>query len=159
MIRNRSSCSYNSSVATNTQFALGVHMLTLLAGTAPTQLSSEEMAGSARSNPVHVRRVLGTLRAAGLVASKPGARGGWTLQQDPADLTLADVWRVVHGPDQEVLGLREVNPDCPIGRSVQDLLTGIDRAAQQAIADELQQTTIAQLVTRAAAGADLRALA
>jgi Rrf2 family protein len=146
-------------MATNTQFALGVHMLTLLAGSAPATLSSEEMAGSARSNPVHVRRVLGTLREAGLVTSKPGARGGWQLAAQPADITLADVWRVVHGPDQEVLGLREVNPDCPIGRSVQDLLTGIDRAAQRAIADELHRTTIAQLVTQAAAGADLHALA
>ena len=146
-------------MATNTQFALGVHMLTLLAGSAPQTLSSEEMAGSAHSNPVHVRRILGTLRTAGLVRSKPGAKGGWSLRRDPATITLADVWRVVHGPDQEVLGLREVNPDCPIGRSVQDLLTGIDRAAQRAIAHELERTTIAQLVARAAAGADLRALA
>jgi Rrf2 family protein len=146
-------------MATNTQFALGVHMLTLLAGSAPAQLSSEEMAGSANSNPVHVRRVLGTLRAAGLVASKPGARGGWTLLQDPAQITLADVWRVVHGPDQEILGLREANPDCPVGRSIQDLLGGIDRAAQQAITNELQGTTILDLMTQAAAGADLHALA
>lgn len=146
-------------MATNTQFALGVHMLTLLAGSAPSSLSSEEMAGSANSNPVHVRRVLGTLRTAGLVTSKPGARGGWQLAADPADITLADVWRVVHGPDQEVLGLREVNPDCPVGRSVQGLLSDIDKRAQQAIAEELQATTIAHLVTQAAAGADLRALA
>lgn len=146
-------------MATNTQFALGVHMLTLLAGSAPSSLSSEEMAGSANSNPVHVRRVLGTLRTAGLVTSKPGARGGWQLAADPADITLADVWRVVHGPDQEILGLREVNPDCPVGRSVQGLLSDIDRRAQRAIAEELQATTIAHLVTQAAAGADLRALA
>lgn len=146
-------------MATNTQFALGVHMLTLLAGSAPDQLSSEEMAGSANSNPVHVRRVLGTMRTAGLVTSKPGAKGGWQLAIRPEDITLADVWRVVHGPDQEILGLREANPDCPVGRSVQDLLTGIDRAAQEAIAAELRTTTIAQLVTQAAAGADLRALA
>lgn len=144
-------------MATNTQFALGVHMLTLLAGSAPAQLSSEEMAGSANSNPVHVRRVLGGLRAAGLVTSKPGVGGGWLLNADPATITLADVWRVVHGDDQ-ILGLRGAHPDCPVGQSIQTLLVEVDRRAQRAIEDELAATTIAQLVTQAAAGADLRAL-
>jgi Rrf2 family protein len=146
-------------VATNTQFALGAHMLTLLAGHAGESLSSEEMAGSARTNPVHVRRVLGTLRAAGLVTSKPGAKGGWTMTQPPETVTLADVWAAVHGPAHEILGLREVNPDCPVGRSVQSLLTDVDRRAQEAIAEELRATTIAQLVDNAVAGADLAALA
>jgi Rrf2 family protein len=146
-------------VATNTQFALGVHMLTLLAGSAPATLSSEEMAGSANSNPVHVRRVLGGLRTAGLVTSKPGVGGGWQLKADPATITLADVWRVVHGEGQEVLGLRGTHPDCPVGQSIQALLVDVDARAQRAIADELATTTIAQLVTQAAAGADLHALA
>lgn len=145
-------------MATNTQFALGVHMLTLLAGGAPATLSSEEMAGSANSNPVHVRRVLGGLRAAGLVTSKSGVGGGWQLAADPGAITLGDVWRVVHGDDQ-VLGLRGANPDCPVGQSIQALLTDVDRRAQRAIEDELATTTIAQLVAQAAAGADLHALA
>ena len=145
-------------MATNTQFALGVHMLTLLAGSAPATLSSDEMAGSANSNPVHVRRVLGRLRAAGLVTSKPGAGGGWQLSADPATVTLADVWRVVHG-DEPVLGLHGAHPDCPVGQSIQALLADVDRRAQQAITAELAATTIAQLVAEAAAGADLHAVA
>src|SRR3954468_15285025 len=95
---------------TNTQFALGVHLLTLLAGSAPASLASDEMAGSANSNPVHVRRVLGLFREAGLVTSRPGVGGGWLLSVDPATTTLADVWRVVHG-EGNVLGLRSANPD------------------------------------------------
>src|SRR3954447_11479762 len=126
---------------TNTQFALGVHMLTLLAGSAPASLSSEEMAGSAGSNAVHVRRVLGGLREAGLVTSRPGVGGGWQLVADPQTTTLADVWRVVHG-DGNVLGLRSADPRCPIGRSIQASLAAIDRQAAQAVADELQATTI-----------------
>ncbi|WCB92353.1 hypothetical protein DSM104299_01046 [Baekduia alba] len=118
------------------------------------------MAGSARSNPVHVRRVLGGLRAAGLVTSKPGVGGGWQLTADPATTTLADVWRVVHGEDQEILGLRGTHPDCP-GRPVDPGPPGRRRSAraQQAISAELAATTIAQLVAQAVAGADLHALA
>jgi Rrf2 family protein len=143
---------------TNTQFALGVHLLTLLAGSAPATLSSDEMAGSASSNPVHVRRVLGGLREAGLVTSRPGVGGGWQLAADPQTTTLAAVWRVVHG-DGNVLGLRSANPQCPIGRSIQASLAAIDRDAAQAVEDQLGTTTIAQLVAEAAAGADLRAVA
>src|SRR3954464_6287240 len=142
---------------TNTQFALGVHMLTLLAGSAPAQLSSEQMAGSAGSNPVHVRRVLGGLRAAGLVTSRPGVGGGWQLAVDPATVTLADVWLVVHG-DTPVLGLHGAHPDCAVGQSIQQLLVDVDRRAPAAIAAELETTTIAALVARATAGADLHAL-
>jgi DNA-binding IscR family transcriptional regulator len=142
---------------TNTQFALGVHLLTLLAGSAPASLSSDEMAGSANSNPVHVRRVLGVFREAGLVTSRPGVGGGWLLSADPATTTLADVWRVVHGGG-DVLGLRSANPDCPVGRSIQASLAVVDREAAQAVEARLQTTTIAQLVAEAVAGADLRAL-
>jgi Rrf2 family protein len=142
---------------TNTQFALGVHLLTLLAGSAPDSLSSDEMAGSANSNPVHVRRVLGGLREAGLVTSRPGVGGGWQLAADPATTTLADLWRVVHGAG-DVLGLRSAHPECPVGRSIQASLAAIDRQAAAAVEAQLGTTTIAQLVSEAVMGADLHAL-
>jgi Rrf2 family protein len=138
---------------TNTQFALAVHMLTLLAASAPEQLSSEEMAGSAGSNPVHVRRVLGGLREAGLVTSRPGVGGGWSLVAQPAATTLADVWRVVQR-DDPVLGLRGANPDCSVGQGVQAALLAVDRRAAAAIEAELATTTVADLVADTAA--DLR---
>jgi Rrf2 family protein len=143
---------------TNTQFALAVHMLTLLAGSAPALLSSEDMAGSAGSNAVHVRRVLGGLREAGLVSSRPGVGGGWQLTGDPEATTLADVWRVVHGGDP-ILGLHGAHPDCTVGQSIQRLLRDVDRRAQRAVAEELATTTIAQLVAQAEAHADLHATA
>jgi Rrf2 family protein len=129
----------------NTQFALAAHMLTLLAGGAQTQ-SSEEMAGSAGSNAVHVRRVLGRLRAAGLVDSKPGVGGGWQLLVDPETTTLADVWRAMRGDDASVLAIHEANPDCEVGQSVQAALHAIDRRAADAVEAELAGTTIAALV-------------
>jgi DNA-binding IscR family transcriptional regulator len=72
-------------------------------------------------------------------------------------VTLADVWQVVHG-DDAVLDLHGAHPDCPVGQSIQALLTDVDRRAQRAITDELATTTIAQLVAHAEAGADLHAL-
>jgi DNA-binding IscR family transcriptional regulator len=101
--------------------------------------------------------VLGLFREAGLVVSRPGVGGGWRLAVDPAQITLADVWRVIHG-DGDVLGLRSAHPECPVGQSIQGLLAAIDRDAARAVEDRLRDTTIAQLVSQAVAGADLRSL-
>jgi Rrf2 family protein len=134
---------------TNTQFALAVHTLTLLAAT-PEPLSSAALAGSAGSNPAHVRRVLGHLRRAGLVGSRPGPNGGWHLQADPGRITLADTWRAVQG-DGHVLGLHGANPDCGVGQRIQGALIELDRRAADAVSEELSHTTVAELVTETGA--------
>jgi Rrf2 family protein len=46
------------------------------------------------------------LRAAGLVTSTRGARGGYVLARPAAQIALGDVFRAVDGPLAEVRGLR-----------------------------------------------------
>ena len=148
--RNRSSSGcgwlYDGTVSrpTNTQFAVAVHVLTLLAGTPGAVLSSELMAGSVGANPVHLRRVLGALRRAGLVASRPGAHGGWQLERAAEAVTLGDVWRAVHGGDP-LLGLHGAAPECTVGQRIQLALGEVDRRAARAVEEELARTTIHDL--------------
>ncbi len=144
-------------MSTNTQFALGVHMLTLLASWAPASLSSDQLAGSANASPVHVRRVLGGFREAGLVGSRSGVGGGSHLLHDPATISLADVWRVIHG-DTPFLGTYEGRPDCSVGAHIQSMLLDIDAEARRALEAQLAKTTIADLVTRAEVLAGVPAL-
>lgn len=133
--------------STNTRFAVAVHVLTYLAGVAGERpVSSDELAASANVNPVHVRRVLGPLRAAGMVRSRPGVNGGWELGHPAADITLAAVWRLLQG-DDPVLGLHGPNPACEIGRQVQRSLTALDRAVADAVAGELGRFTVHDLIT------------
>ena len=138
-------------MSTNTQFALGVHMLTMLASMAPETLASDVLAQSAHANPVQIRRVLGRFREAGLIASKPGVGGGSQLVRDPATITLRDVWRIVQG-ESHVLGSYAGDAHCPVGRRIESWIADIDSRARQAIEDELGRTTISQLVARAHAG-------
>ena len=107
-------------------------------------MSSEELALSANANPVHVRRVLGPLREAGLVLSRPGPRGGWGLGRPAAEITTAQVWDLVQG-HEPVLGLHGPNPACPVGRSIQQSLTDLDARARQAVRAELDRVTVADL--------------
>lgn len=131
---------------TNTQFAVAVHVLTMLGAQPDDVLSSETMAESVGSNPVHLRRVLGRLRLAALVESRPGVHGGWRLQRPRGEITLADVWRAVQG-DDPVLGLHGANPNCPVGQRIQRALGAVDRRAAGAVESELGTTTICDLVS------------
>lgn len=131
--------------AANTQFAVGVHALTLLSALPAYKQSSEVLAGSIGSNPVHVRRVMAHLRSAGLVESRPGVGGGWRALKDPSEVTLADVWRAVRG-DSRLLGVHGVNPDCTVGGRIQMQMEAIDERAVRAVERELEQTTLDQLV-------------
>ena len=133
--------------ATNTQFAVAVHVLTYLAAAgAGRPVSSDELSMSTNVNPVHVRRVLGPLRNAGLVRSRPGVHGGWELAVDPAGIPLAQVWRLLQG-DEPVLGLHGPNPACPVGRNIQTTLHALDRAVAAAVEAELERTTIQDVLT------------
>ena len=126
----------------NTQFAVAVHVLTYLAGADDGRpVSSEELSRTTNTNPVHVRRVLGPLREAGLLASRPGVHGGWELAVDARDITLARVWRLLQG-DDPVLGLHGPDPTCAVGRGVQKSLTALDDVVAGAVATELDRYTV-----------------
>ncbi len=130
---------------TNTQFTVGLHALTLLAHLSDGRMSSEDIAGSAGANPVYVRRVLGRLRDAGYVASRPGVSGGWQLLCDPAELTLGDVWRVIAGEEPALLGVHHASPHCDAGQDIQRTLEAVERRAAQAVEAELDAIAVADL--------------
>lgn len=142
--------------SSNTQFAIGVHVMTLLSAHDGERVSSEVLAGSAGSNPVHVRRILGRLREAGLVDSIPGPGGGWLNVRSPEEVNLADVRRALHAGDR-VLGVHGAHPDCTVGQRIQAELESIDDRAVEALDRELERTTLAELVARSNAGSFVNA--
>ncbi|WP_030862259.1 Rrf2 family transcriptional regulator [Streptomyces sp. NRRL S-37] len=128
--------------STNTQFAVAVHVLTYLADvTEGRTVSSEELSESTNVNAVYVRRVLGPLRDAGLVRSRPGIHGGWQLTVDAADIRLDRVWSLLQGTDR-VLGRHEPAPTCAVGRTVQGSLDTLDRTVADAMTTELGRFTV-----------------
>ncbi|MFD8724776.1 Rrf2 family transcriptional regulator [Streptomyces sp. NPDC059629] len=139
---------------TNTQFAVGVHLLTLLAGSPGKWRDSQSLAVSPATNPAHARRILGQLRTAGLVRSQPGPRGGWMLEHDAERIDLAMVWLALNGEDP-VLGMHAPQPDCPAGRRVHRSLLALDRRARRALLSELARTTVADVLRDTASAVDV----
>lgn len=131
---------------TNTQFSLAVHLLTLLARAERGQvLDSAALSISPAASPVHVRRVLGHLRDAGLVQAQQGAHGGWTLARTAEEIDLAQVWQAVNGEDP-VLGVHTPDPNCEVGQRVQQNLRDLDRRALGALLAELATTRVADVL-------------
>ncbi|MFF4749409.1 Rrf2 family transcriptional regulator [Streptomyces sp. NPDC002514] len=126
--------------------AVAMHALTMLANRGEGSLTSAEIADSLASNPVLVRRILGSLRNAGLVWSTEGRGGGWTLARAPRDITLHDAYAAVE--EGRILSGHAHPPSdvCEIGRNIGALLEVEFRSAERAMEERLGRTTIADLL-------------
>jgi Rrf2 family protein len=141
-------------MTTNTRFAVGIHILTLLARSRESPVTSEFIGRSVNTNPVVIRRVLGDLRRARLVIAHGGNGGGWRLERDADDITLADVYGAVEGEMLFPLHHKPPNPECPVGRHIQRALTERFAAAGVALTAELARTSVADMVRDISYGVD-----
>ena len=130
----------------NSQFAVAVHILTLLEKAGGSPVSSERMAGSINTNASLVRRLLGVLAAAGLTTSQMGTGGGAFLARPAATITLFDVYQAVQTGELFGQPNEAANPVCPVGRHVQAALVTHLARGEQALAHELAQTSIADIL-------------
>lgn len=83
-------------------------MLTLAeaAVSGATPVSIEALACEQDLPRKFLEEIFRDLRLGGLVTSKRGAKGGYTLLRDPQDIAIGDIFRAVEGPLAEVRGLR-----------------------------------------------------
>ena len=92
-------------MAVNTRFAIGTHVLLLLAAEPDKRHLSSDLATHLNTNPVVIRRVLASLQRAELVTSQRGPNGGSILAKKPKAISLAAVYEAVdqnplfHTPD------------------------------------------------------------
>jgi len=104
--------------------------------------TSEQIAGSANTNPVVIRRLLGELREAGLVESRRGGGAGWSLTRDLKAITLLDVYDAIEpGP---LFALHRADPDqgCVIGHGIQPALQDVYAGIECTVRAELSKTTL-----------------
>jgi DNA-binding IscR family transcriptional regulator len=100
----------------NSRFAVATHVLTSLALVAEddpaARLTSEALAASINTSPVVIRRIIGRLRAAGLVVAQTGRGGGAALARPASKISLLDVHRAVDEPVLFALNPNQPNPQC-----------------------------------------------
>jgi Rrf2 family protein len=124
------------------QFAISMHILTLLARANGEWLTSDFLASSININPVLVRKELSNLRKKGLVLSREGKNGGSQLAKPAADIRVSDVFLATRqGP---VLGTarNSPNPDCPVGKQIHTHLNNVYQEAEATLLQSLSTSTL-----------------
>lgn len=123
----------------NTRLSVAIHILSLIA-TNP-KLSSDVIASSVTTNPVVIRRISGELKKAGLLTSRAGV-SGFSLTKDPKEITLLDIYRAVH-LEKDLFPIHDKpNPDCPVGKKIQETLDTTFESVQLAMERELNSKTL-----------------
>ncbi|HEY7438331.1 MAG TPA: Rrf2 family transcriptional regulator [Acidimicrobiia bacterium] len=89
-----------------------------------------------------LENILGSLRTAGIVASRRGAEGGYLLARPATEITIADVIRSVDGPLADVRGQR---PEDLEYRGAATRLVDVWIAVRASLREVLERVTIADL--------------
>jgi len=102
--------------------------------------------------PAYLAKHLQALSAAGIAATEPGPRGGYRLARPAVEITLLDVVLAVDGADT-AFRCSEIRQRGPVAADPESAVyrrsCGIARAmwrAEQSWRDELQATTVADLI-------------
>lgn len=127
----------------SSRFIVAVHAMSVLArfaGRGP--VCSAMVAESVHTNPVVIRRLMSELEKAQLVRSVAGRSGGFELNREAADITLADVYFAVE--DESVFRMHKVDPrsNCPVAAQLGQVLSGPLKAAECALHSSLAKTSI-----------------
>jgi Rrf2 family protein len=136
-------------VSANSRLTVAVHALAwvgLYQRLGHDVATSEQVAGSANTNPVVIRRLLGELREAGLVHAQRGTGAGWMLSRDLADITLLDVYDAIESGPLFGMHRAEPNQDCVVGAGIQPALKTVYGRLDQALRTELAATTVADVL-------------
>ena len=95
-----------------------------------------------QSLPVrYLEQLLLTLRRAGILQSKRGLKGGYTLAKPPAEITLGAILQAVDGPVEPISCLAEA-PRKPCPREAVCALRGVWSDIHRAVAAIVDHTTL-----------------
>lgn len=130
------------------RFAMAAHALAVLAQSREGYPSAY-VASSVNTHAVFLRRILGELVAAGLVAAREGRAGGYRLARPAGRITLADVYRAVEGEGPLTASPARPNLRCPIGAGMREAFARTAGAAESGLLRALEQETVADLSRRA----------
>lgn len=98
--------------------SLALHTMGLLASRPGDRVSTRELAARLKVSEAHLAKVMQRLGRAGLVRSQRGPKGGFSLQRNPDDITLLEVYEATEGTLREqrcLLGNPICNGNCILG--------------------------------------------
>ncbi len=133
-------------MASNSQFAIAVHILTMLAKSSEELVKSEYIAESVNTNAVVIRRLLCDLQEADLVVSQKGATGGTRLAKKAENINLNDIFEAVSHGEVFSLHRQKPNQECPVGKNIEAVLCNLQKDIDSVIEKKLIRYTLADVI-------------
>lgn len=128
----------------SSRFTLAVHIFACIdVFKDDYKITSDFLAGSTNVNPVIVRKILGQLKAAGLVEVARGS-GGASIAKPLNEISFLDIYNAVECVENGELFHFHENPntDCPVGRNIHAVLDDKLMRVQKAMKTELASITL-----------------
>lgn len=128
----------------SSRFTLAVHIFACIdVFKDDYKVTSDFLAGSTNVNPVIVRKILGQLKAAGLVEVARGS-GGASIPKPLNEISFLDIYNAVECIENGELFHFHENPnaDCPVGRNIHVVLDDKLIRVQKAMEAELSSITL-----------------
>jgi Rrf2 family protein len=133
----------------NSEFTIAVHSLVYLAYLPDHMASSETIAKNVSTNAARIRKIMSCLRNDGYIKTKEGIGGGFMLDCDPEEVTLAEIYRSVS------LGTLKPNwcsgdPEqtCPVSSNIQKVMDHIFNEAESYFCGYLDRITIRSVLNK-----------
>ncbi|BFT73709.1 Rrf2 family transcriptional regulator [Paenibacillus sp. P36] len=127
----------------NTRLSVAIHIMSLV-HTNP-KASSDMIAGSVSTNPVVIRRITSMLKKSGLLSSRVGV-AGFALTKSPSEITLYDIYKSVQ-LESEIFNIHDnPNPNCTVGREIQQTLDVTFESVKAAMENELRNKTLQDVI-------------
>lgn len=132
----------------SSRFTLAVHIFACIdVFKDDYKVTSDFLAGSTNVNPVIVRKILGQLRAAGLVEVARGS-GGASIPKPLNEITFLDIYNAVECIENGELFHFHENPNanCPVGKNIHEVLDDKLMRVQRAMEAELSSITLEDIM-------------
>jgi DNA-binding IscR family transcriptional regulator len=108
-------------------------------------MTSDALAQCLGTNPVVVRRTMGLLREAGLVAADRGHSGGWRIVADLSAVSLRQLHEALGEPALFAIGNRNEHPECLVEQSVNVALDDAFEQAEALLLQKFESISLADL--------------
>ena len=132
-------------MASNSRLAIAIHTVGVLAFVGERSVTSTIIAQSVNTNPVVIRRIIGSLVKHGIVEVQMGTGGGSRLTRAPEKITLADIYLALEEGEVFDVPILEDSP-CPIGQTVRPVLRKVLGEAENALLQQLGRVSLANVM-------------
>ena len=102
----------------------------------------EELATRYGVPPKYLVQILNELKAQGIARSLRGKEGGYLLARPPAEITLGQVLRAIHGTVFDTSALRSSNCPPQLRRAWQKLQRAVDETADAITFQQLLEESV-----------------